>query len=118
MVRLAAPYGLGLSVEETSIPNRDICLTNKIFTYLLAGLPVLLSATTAQTALAKDLGDAAWVVELDKTAIAAKLDHLLGNPQQLKPAHQAAWHLGQHRFNWDVEKQIFLSSIAQALKAV
>ncbi len=39
--------------------NRRLCLGNKIFTYLAAGVPVLLSATPAQSRLGQDLGAAA-----------------------------------------------------------
>ena len=56
-------------------PNRDICLTNKAFTYLLAGIPVLLSRTTAQSELAVELGDATELVDIyDTKGVAAALD--------------------------------------------
>jgi hypothetical protein len=55
MVRQAAPYDIGLSLETDISDNRSLCLTNKIFTYLLAGVPVLLSDTPAQRALAPRL---------------------------------------------------------------
>ena len=64
MVRLAASYDIGLSLETDVSENRRFCLTNKIFTYLLAGVPVLLSDTPAQRALAPDLGAAARLVSL------------------------------------------------------
>ena len=50
MVRLAAAYDLGLSLETDVSENRRLCLTNKIFTYLLAGVPVVMSDTPAQRA--------------------------------------------------------------------
>ncbi len=49
MVRLAAAYDLGLSLETDVSESRRLCLTNKIFTYLLAGVPVVLSDTPAAT---------------------------------------------------------------------
>jgi hypothetical protein len=64
MVRLAAAYDIGLSLETDVSENRRLCLTNKIFTYLLAGVPVLLSDTPAQRALAPDLGAAQRLVSL------------------------------------------------------
>ncbi len=72
MVRLAADYDIGLSLETDVGENRRVCLTNKIFTYLLAGVPVLLSDTPAQYALAPELGAAARIVSLaDPAGIAA-----------------------------------------------
>ena len=59
MVHLSRGYDLGLSGEEPTAVDRRLCLGNKIFTYLAAGVPVLLSATPAQSRLGQDLGDAA-----------------------------------------------------------
>ena len=41
--------------------NRALCLTNKAFTYMLAGLAVVLTATPGQEPLAADLGEGALV---------------------------------------------------------
>jgi glycosyltransferase involved in cell wall biosynthesis len=42
-------YDLGLALEDgTADLNRDLCLTNKIWSYLLAGLYILASDTSAQ----------------------------------------------------------------------
>ncbi len=112
MVRLAAAYDLGLSLETDVSENRRLCLTNKIFTYLLAGVPALLSDTPAQRALAPDLGDAAAVVPLtDPAAIAAALDRLAA---RLDRARTEAWRLGRDRYNWDVEKGALLDSVEAA----
>ena len=64
MARLAAQHDVGLASELSTPPNRAISLTNKVFTYLLAGIPVLLSNTPAQRGLAAELGEAAQVVDL------------------------------------------------------
>ncbi len=115
MVRLAADYDIGLSLETDVSENRRICLTNKIFTYLLAGVPVVMSDTPAQSALAPDLGLAAAVVSLnDPDAIAATLDRLGDTPGALTDAREAAWRLGRERYNWDIEKSILLEVVAAA----
>ena len=51
------------STEPCEPLNRDICLTNKLFTYVLAGLPQIMTSTRAQGRIANDLGDAAQIVE-------------------------------------------------------
>ena len=115
MVALAASYDIGLSLETDVSENRRICLTNKIFTYLLAGVPIMLSDTPAQRALAPDLGVAAAVVSLsDPPGIAAALDRLGGSRAELAEAKAAAWHLGRVRYNWDVEKDMLLNAVGQA----
>jgi glycosyltransferase involved in cell wall biosynthesis len=114
MAVLASKYDVGLSLETDVTESRRLCLTNKIFTYLLAGIPVLMSDTPAQQALAPELGAAAAVVSLsDPDGVAAVLDSLAA-PAALASAKQAAAKLGRQRYNWDCEKNILLDVVARA----
>lgn len=114
MVRLAADYDVGLSLETDVSENRRICLTNKIFTYLLAGVPVVMSDTPAQKLLATDLGTAARLCDLaDPAGLAATLD-ALASPAVLAEASAAAWRLGHERYNWEKEQDVLLQSVAAA----
>jgi hypothetical protein len=116
MVRLAADSDLGLSIEESEPLNRDLCLTNKVFAYLLAGLPQLLSPTSAQAALAPELGEAALLGSLGRSEdTARRLDTFFGDPTRRARSRQAAWHLGRQRYCWDLEKHTLLRSVATAL---
>ena len=114
MAILAAPYDLGLSFETDVTESRRLCLTNKIFTYLLAGVPVMMSDTPAQRALAPDLGDAASLVSLaDPQSIAGALDRL-APATMLARAKSMARKLARERYNWDREKEILLRAVAAA----
>ncbi len=116
MPRLAASAHLGLSCEESTPLNRDLCLTNKIFAYLLAGLPQLLTPTSAQRALAAELGDAAVLFDVSRpAATAACVDSLLTNSAQLAAARAAAWKLGQTRFNWEFEGRRVVEVVRSSL---
>jgi hypothetical protein len=111
MVALAAEADLGLSLEQTSPPNRDICLTNKVFVYLAAGIPQLMSKTRAQAGFAKEIGDAAILADLgDSEETARQLDALLGDPVSLESAHRQAVLMGE-KFSWIHEKTKFLELI-------
>lgn len=117
MVRLAASYDLGLSLETGTTESRRLCLTNKIFTYLLAGVPAMLSDTPAQRALAPDLGAAAALVSLDDLdGMAGEIDRLVDVPQTLAKAKDAAWQLGRRRYNWEVEREVLVRSVAAAFE--
>lgn len=114
MVRLAAGYDLGLSLETDVTENRRLCLTNKIFTYLLAGVPVVMSDTPAQRALAPELGAASALVSLaDPDGIAVALDRLADG---LGQARAEALRLGRERYNWEVEQGALLRSVASAFE--
>jgi hypothetical protein len=112
MARLAAQADLGLSTEVPSPPNRNLCLTNKIFIYLLAGIPQMLSDTRAQCALAPDLGEAAFLADLERPeGVAARLDDFFGHPGRIAAARRRARELAASRYCWDVEQAVFLDSI-------
>lgn len=112
MVRLAAAFDLGLSIEESQPLNRDLCLTNKIFVYLLAGIPQFLSNTRAQTAFAPALGDAALTGALSAVeASAGQLDAFFASPARIRAAREAAWRLARSPFCWEHESAKFLSAL-------
>jgi glycosyltransferase involved in cell wall biosynthesis len=116
MVRLAAGYDIGLATEVGTTRNRDICLTNKIFTYLLAGIPVLATDTSAQSEIAMAATGAVFVYrQRDALALAARLDELLTSQHALATARNAAWRWGRQRFNWDTEQRTFLEVVESAL---
>jgi glycosyltransferase involved in cell wall biosynthesis len=117
MARLAAAHDVGLALELTEPPHRAICLTNKAFTYLLAGIPALLSHTPAQDRLAPELGSAALSADLaDPVGLGATLDAYFADPARQREARRTAWRLGQERFNWDMEQRTFLESVRRALE--
>lgn len=115
----AAKYTAGLALEKRQPLNRDICLTNKAFTFLLAGIPVILSKTRAQEELATELGEAAMLIDLAKTAEASeKLAAWLDQPKQQSASRQHAIQLGRSRFNWDLEKHKLLELVSMCSPAM
>lgn len=115
MVPLAAEHDVGLSLEQSSPRNRDLCLTNKVFTYVAAGIPQLLSRTTAQTAIANDLGDAALLVNLDDPAdIARTIDRL--QDDTFRDRCRRAATLARERFCWEEEQRKLLGLIGEILR--
>src|ERR1039458_2373818 len=48
MIRLATIHDVGLALERKDTENHDLCIANKIFTYLLAGNAVIATATRGQ----------------------------------------------------------------------
>jgi hypothetical protein len=112
MARLAAPFDLGLSLELPPPLNRDINLSNKIFVYVLAGIPQFLSRTTAQSAIAARLGAAAIVGDIRSPKDPAReLDAFFSDPARIAAARATAWRLGRETFCWDIEKESFLAIV-------
>jgi hypothetical protein len=116
MVRLASAYDLGLSLEPSRPLNRELCIANKVFTYVLAGLPQLMSPTAAHRRLAPDLGPAAFLADLSEpTRLAARLDSWWADPAAVTASRRHAWHLGQSRYHWEHEQKNLLTALQTVL---
>lgn len=118
MVDSCRGYDIGLSLEEGHVLSRALCLTNKAFTYMLAGLAVALSDTPGQTPLARDIGDAACVYRPgDARALAAGLSAWANDPQRLLAARQASWAAATRRWHWEhpLERGALLAAVDRAL---
>lgn len=118
MERLAAVYDVGFSGEPGHTANNRIALGNKLFSYLLAGVPIVMSDVPAHRGLAPEIEGAAFLYPADyPSVLAATLDTLLCDPEKLAAARASAFRLGQARFNWDVEKESLLSLVSKAVGA-
>jgi len=110
MVRRSSGYDIGLALEIPSTRNRSICLTNKIFTYLLAGNAILATNTPAQQKLLSSLTPAAITYTPgDIEALAAQLRRWYVDRNALDEARQCSWAWGEKRYNWDFERRSFLA---------
>ena len=119
MVDLCRPYDVGLSLEQLEPLNRAICLTNKAFTYILAGLPVVFSDTPGQRALADDLGDGALLYTPgDIDTLARGLKRWVDEPALLLAARRAAWAAARRRWHWHhpQEEGTLLRAVDEALR--
>ena len=109
-------YDAGLSGETGHTENRRIALTNKLFSYLLAGLPILMTDVPAHLALAGDLKKCAQFYSIDDAdALAQVMDNWLLNDLALKTARISAWELGRAKFNWEYEKKRLLDRVNSVL---
>lgn len=117
MPRLAAPYDVGLSGEPGHTPNNRVALGNKLFTYLLAGLPTIMSDIPAHRQFACQVGEAARLYAAENPdSLAAVIDALLADPAVFAAARAAAFHLGETRFNWDVERASLLERVSSVAR--
>jgi hypothetical protein len=118
MVRLAADFDLGLALEPGHTPNNAAAVSNKLFTYLMAGLAVVVSRTPGQTWLLDRVPAAGWTYH---PGSALELSTLLGvlaaDRSRLRSARVAAWEAAGARFCWEVEQRRFLDAVSMALQS-
>ena len=97
---------------------KDTDLTNKLFTYALAGIPMLLSDIPAHRQVQAEAGDAVQLFRReDPVSLAAVLDSWLAAPPAvLARARAAAYCLGQESWNWEREQTLLLERVATVLQ--
>lgn len=116
MVRLAVAYDIGLALEPHVTENSQICIANKIFTYLLAGNAVIATDTRGQRPVVEAIGKAGFYYwPGDARALANRLIEWYEDRASLNKARREAWDWGTREYNWDLEKRKFLQVIETVL---
>jgi glycosyltransferase involved in cell wall biosynthesis len=102
MTELASGYDVGLSLEQRVSRNRELCLTNKAFLYMLAGLALALTSTPGQRSLASELEESAVIVPPgDVSSLASALSRLANDPERLLRYRRASWEAATRRWHWE-----------------
>lgn len=118
MEELASVCDVGLVSETGHTPNRCIALTNKLFSFALAGVPMLLSDIPAHCDVIAEAGKAAQLFQReDPVSLAAAFDSwLASSPDVLAEARVTAYQLGQNHWNWEREQTLLLERVMQIVK--
>ncbi|MDQ1141878.1 hypothetical protein [Pedobacter agri] len=114
---LANQYDIGLALEQSTPFNRDICLTNKIFTYLTSGLAVIASETTAQKdfVLANpNIGKSYPIGDIN--ALASIINQYDNDRDLLDQTKLASSALAKEKMNWEMESKKFIKLIEMTLR--
>lgn len=116
MVRLATAHDVGLVAEPAGTRNSGLALANKLFTYLAAGVPPLMSDTPAHRALAAEAGIGDWLFPVDDhRALAARLDALLEDEERLQTARARTRQLAGARYDWAIDRRVLLATVMASL---
>ncbi len=105
-------FDVGLALEIKTPLNRNICLTNKLFSYLISGLAIIASDTSAQKAFMEENEGIGFICSTGSSVELAKtIDILFNNRTLLKNCKMEASRLAMEKYNWELESKIFLSNI-------
>ena len=111
--KIAAQFDIGLAAEITThSENRNICLTNKIFTYIIAGLSVMASDTAAQKKFMLDNpGIGAVYGNSDPESLASEIKLFYNSPHLLAACKKNALSLATNQLNWENESEKLLKIV-------
>jgi glycosyltransferase involved in cell wall biosynthesis len=103
----SADIGLIIYSPDDS-PNVKMCLPNKLFEYLMAGIPVLSSELDAVKEVIKTYNVGQVVSSLAPADVGAAITAMLSDPVALAEMRQHALDAARQEFCWEKEKQRLL----------
>jgi glycosyltransferase involved in cell wall biosynthesis len=109
---------VGLATEQTTPLNRDLCITNKIFTYMLAGLAIAATNTQGQQLILSQEPAAGFLyVPGDTDSLATKLQKWADDPMALVAAKRASWEAAKRRWHWEhpLERGTLLKAVERVI---
>lgn len=111
-------HDIGLALEKSDTLNRDLCRTNKLYTYPLCGLWTIASNTSAQTEFLKEHSDAGSLINLDDPdSIEKVISWANSNREELLQRRIKALALAKEKLNWEHESlrlQEFLGALVNS----
>jgi glycosyltransferase involved in cell wall biosynthesis len=114
--KIAATYDVGLASEIPYCENRDVCLTNKLFTYLMCSNCVIASNTSAQKDFFSNYpGVGVLYKNDDPTDLARKIEELYINRGLLAGCRRNAYDLAKSELNWQNESEKLLLVVDKIL---
>jgi glycosyltransferase involved in cell wall biosynthesis len=118
MVRLASRFDIGLALEPGGTANSAICVSNKFYTYLMAGLAVIASRTPGQQWAIEQVPAAGWTYHPGSAIeLAALLRACAVDRSRVQTARLAARAAADTQFCWEVQQRSFLDTIGGVLDA-
>lgn len=116
LVATATRHHIGLALEPGFSLNNNIALSNKLFTYLLAGNAVILSGTPAQQLFYQQYPETGWCYAAgDIAKLTAILEEANSNEGVLNSKRQSSWQLANTTLNWENEQEVFLGLVKKAV---
>lgn len=111
-----AEHQVGLALETTEIPSRDLCISNKLFQYLASGLAVIATDTQGQREAMAPCPDAGTLLaENTPHGLAHAIDAYATYPRRLAHARRAAQTAAEGPWNGEQERQAIAVEAARAL---
>jgi len=113
---LIARHDIGLALEQSAIPSRDLTITNKILQYLNAGLAVLASDTAGQREVLSRAPEAGIITALnDEAGLARTLNSFIGDREAIGRAQAAARRAAEDTYCWEREAPRLLELVKGSL---
>lgn len=110
--KIASGFDIGLATEVPYCINRQICLTNKLFTYLLAANCIIASDTDAQKLFLQQYPGVGSIYKHDDAVdLATQLETLMKDRTTLMSYRKQAAALAARELNWETESLKLIETV-------
>ncbi|MBI1292205.1 glycosyltransferase [bacterium] len=110
-------HDIGLALESSLIPSRDLTITNKLFQYLTAGLAVIATKTAGQREAMEEAPGAGVLIDETPNALAAAIEQLASDNDLLLSMRRTAREAARERHCWEREEPTLLEEFHRATGA-
>lgn len=119
IVRDANQFDVGMALESPISVNRNICVTNKIFSYLMSHLLIIGTDTFGQKDIFSHFPDAVRVCKVgDADGLAAAMRSCMTDRGRMLEGKMAARHAAVQAFNWELESKQLIVHVEDVLNKV
>jgi len=108
-------HDIGLALEPSRPPNKNLTISNKILQYLTAGLAIVASNTAGHVEVATQAGNAISLYAAgDPRSLAQALRRLIHEKEAMAAAKTAALATAQSAFAWEKIEPVLVRSVQKA----
>jgi glycosyltransferase involved in cell wall biosynthesis len=112
LIRTMDQFDIGLALERPEKVNAALTVSNKIGSYLLAGLAIAATETPGQLEVMRDCSASGFTYRPGKPQLLAEgLRRWILDSASLRRSQQAAWDLAREKFCWDIEQKKWLPKL-------
>jgi glycosyltransferase involved in cell wall biosynthesis len=109
LLRWTASADLGMIVyRPTYSLNVRYCLPNKLFEYMMAGVPTLSSSLDAIAEISTTYDTGRVVSSLEPEAVAGAINAILSDEAARNRMRENGWRAAREEFRWDIEQRRLL----------
>ena len=108
-----AEHDVGLALEQGHTPNRALCVTNKLFYYPLAGLPMAATDVPGQRRLLEEHSAFSGLYEPGDGEGLAEVLRRWTDREALEEAKSSALEMARSYWNWEQEQEKLIQSVEE-----
>jgi glycosyltransferase involved in cell wall biosynthesis len=117
LFRISSEFDIGLASEVPYCLNREYCLTNKIYTYLIAGNALALSDTKAQKEFLEEHPGIGMIYKYEDPKSMASVLRFYAENREILASHQNnARELAEKKLNWEMESKKLIAVVESVLQ--